>query len=186
MFIGTHKTIAENVYLTLATEKNIKLNRNLFIAGNIFPDLHIDYIKEKHYKCYCYDKVKNAIIELSQTKMTLKEFSFRAGIICHYLSDFFCYPHEQEWRCFQGNTKEHLIFEEKQQIITNNKIFVVKNNVTIKEFEDIYIDFFIEELLDEYRNSVDYSRDVSYAITASYKCVEAMLYRMFKENIITA
>lgn len=62
----------------------------------------------------------------------------------------------------------------------------MKNNITIKEFEDVYIDFFIEELLDEYRNSVDYSRDVSYAITASYKCVEAMLYKMFKENIIAA
>lgn len=186
MFVGTHKTIAENVYLNLLTEKNIKLNRNLFIAGNILPDLHVDYIKEKHYKCFCYENIKKAIIEMSNTKMTLKQFSFRAGIICHYLSDFFCYPHEQEWRYLQGNTKEHIVFEEKQSIITNNKIFLVNSPITIKEFEDIYVDFFIENLLDEYRNSVDYSRDVSFAVTVSYRFVEAVLYKMFKYNIIEA
>lgn len=184
MVLGTHRTIAENVYLTLLNEQNIKLNRGLFIAGNMFPDLHIDYIKEKHYKSFCYEKIREAIIDLSKTKMNLKEFSFRAGIICHYLSDFFCYPHEQEWRYLKGNTKEHIIFEEKQHRITNNKIFLVKCNLSIEEFEKLYIDFFIENLLDEYRNAIDYSRDVVFAITASYKCVEALLYKMFKHNII--
>lgn len=184
MFIGTHKTIAENVYLNLLSEKNIKLCRNLFVAGNIIPDLHIDYIKEKHYRCFCYENIKKEIIEMSNTRMTLKEFSFRAGIICHYLSDFFCYPHEQEWRYLQGNTKEHIIFEEKQNLLTNNKIFTVNSLITITEFEHKYVDFFVEYLLDEYRNSVDYSRDVEYAVTASYRCVEAMLLNLFKNNII--
>lgn len=184
MFIGTHETIAKNVYLTLATEKNVYLNRNLFIFGNVFPDLHVDYIKQKHYKNLCYDKIKSAIIEISNTKMTLAEFSFKAGIICHYVSDFFCYPHEQEWRYLQGNTKEHIQFENKQNIATRNKIFIAKTDIELKDIEDAYIDFFIENLLDEYRNSIDYSRDVLYAVTVSYHCVEKMLFNMFKKNII--
>ena len=184
MFIGTHRTIAENVYLNLVAEKNIKLNHNLFIAGNIIPDLHVDYIKQKHYKYICYENIKKAMIEMSNTKMTLKEFSFKAGIICHYISDFFCYPHEQEWHYLQGNTKEHIVFEEKQNLITNNKIFTVNKNISIKAIENAYIDFFVENLLDEYRKAVDYSRDVEYAVNASYRCVEAMLLKMFNKNII--
>ena len=75
-------------------------------------------------------------------------------------------------------------FENKQNLITRDKIFIVKNDIKLQKIENAYIDFFIENLLDEYRKSVDYSRDVLYAITASYNCVEQLLYKMFKENII--
>ena len=172
--------------MNLVLEKNIKLNKNLFVFGNIAPDLHIGFMKEKHYKKFCYEKLKENIIKLSQTKMTLKEFSFNAGIICHYLSDIFCYPHEQEWFCFKGNTKEHLFFEEKQSLLTNNKIFVADKNLEIKDFEMFYIDFFIESLLDEYKNSIDYSRDIKYAVNVAYTCVEKMLFKMFQQNVIVA
>ena len=184
MFVNTHRTIALNVHSVLWTERNIKLNLGMFVAGNMIPDLHVDYVKQKHYRSYCYEQIRAAIIELSNTRMTLPQFSYKAGIICHYLSDFFCYPHDQEWIWGKGNTKEHIAFEEKQYQLAKDKFFTIKKCANIKEFEELYIDFFVENLIDEYKHSVDYLRDVDFAVTASYNCVEALLIKMFSHNII--
>lgn len=186
MFVGTHKTIAENIYSLLIVEKNIRLNHNLFVYGNIVPDFKIDFIGERHYKSFCYEKVKANIIEMSNKQMTLAEFSYRSGVICHYISDMFCYPHEQEWRYGHGNTKEHIMFEDKQYAFMKNKIFVPGSRIMIDDFTNECIDLFIETLLAEYQNAVDYSRDMFFSVTACYNYIESLLFNYFKKNIVFA
>ena len=184
MFIGTHRTIADNVYSNLKWKHNITLNYNCFVFGNIAPDLKVDFIKEKHYPQFFYNKIKNAIIEMANTPMTLAEFSYKAGIICHYLSDMLCYPHEQNWRFWEENMAEHMLFEEKQFEISRHKIYTPKLVPDIKEFSEEYVDFFLQHLIDEYRKNIDYNNDVIWSITTCYKYVESSLFHMFKYNII--
>ena len=184
MFIGAHKTIAENVYTNLRWKHNILLSYNYFIWGNIAPDLKIDFINEKHYQQYFYDKLKAAIIDMADTPMTLAEFSYKAGIICHYLSDMFCYPHEQNWNYGGRNTIEHILFEEKQVEISKNKIYSIQFAPNIKEFTDEYVEFFLKYLINEYKKCIDYNNDMIWSITACYKYIESSLFHMFKYNII--
>ena len=177
MLIQTHKVIGESVLDALRDKQSIQLDRTRFILGNIVPDLHVDYIHQKHYSSQCYEKIKRAIMELPDKNLTLKQFSFRSGIICHYLSDFFCYPHDQEWHYGGGNTKEHIIFEEKQYQICKGNIIRPFERTEIETLTDEYLDLFLKNMLQEYHRSVDYSRDLSFALNASISCVRAMLER---------
>ena len=186
MFVGTHKIIGENVYSILAMEKNIYLNHKLFIYGNIAPDFSLDFIGERHYKSFCYDKVKEHIIDMSNRRMSLSEFSYKSGVICHYISDMFCYPHHQEWRYFGGNTKEHILFEDKQYTLVKHKNFNPNSNILIDEFTSECIDLFINTLLNEYQNAVDYSRDMQFSVTACYRYIESILLNYFRKNIVFA
>ena len=184
MFMNTHIVIAKNVYENLKTKKNIVLNKRTFIYGNIAPDFIPDFVNAHHYKEFCYDRIKHYMKEIATTKMTLSEFSYKAGIICHYISDIFCYPHNQSWRLFEEMAKEHIIYETKQQIQSKDFCYTIKDSISLKELEDEYIDFFIHNLLEEYKKIVDYNHDVKFSIIACYKYIEASLLQMFKYNLI--
>lgn len=99
---------------TLQTRLNIPLNRSEFIYGNVRPDIYPGFIA-RHTKDKFFAYVKSEIAELAQVNLAKsvnddKSYSFRLGILCHYLTDFFCYPHNG---CFHKSVLAHYIYEKR-------------------------------------------------------------------------
>lgn len=92
---------------------DIKLDTAGFMFGNIKPDYSSYFVTIPHFKDNAMDFVTSEINNLMQCRIKkhgrcTKKFSERLGVITHYLSDFFCYAHSNE---FGGNLLKHYIYE---------------------------------------------------------------------------
>ena len=95
MIIPTHRLIGENIYQSVLLNNKIRLDKRWLIWGSVLPDLMPKYMKQKHFFSVSYDYILNMIEKLynDSNNISMKEFSIRLGIITHYVSDFFCTPH---------------------------------------------------------------------------------------------
>jgi hypothetical protein len=182
LFITTHKIIAEHIYDAL-TYENININKNRLIIGNMIPDSHLDFINEPHYYDLCFDNVKDILIELTNSKMSIDTYSYKIGVICHYISDWFCYPHEQNWHFNQGDTKAHILYEKKEAKIAKNKIILPKD-IKIEKISDEYIRFFFDELLDEYKKAQSYERDLVFSVSVCNAILEKVFLDMSTKDLL--
>lgn len=114
MIVPTHRLIAHYVYNYIQLKAGIGLDKKWFTFGNVLPDVKPYYIKRKHFYCVSFDYVISLInsLENDMDRISMKEFSLRLGIISHYVSDFFCYPHNDR-AYFKGRLKEHMQYEYK-------------------------------------------------------------------------
>ncbi len=97
MFIRSHLKIAEAVIGAVEVHLPFKINGMAFRLGSILPDLmpaSPDHVIEKSF-----DYVASLIGELEPGKIITGNagmdgnFFIKLGIIAHYLTDYFCYVH---------------------------------------------------------------------------------------------
>lgn len=106
MQITSHIKIANFIYNRIDKNERKNINRFMFILGSIAPDLKI----AKHPKFKLY----NDSIELIKIKMTdidnmgKNKFSYRLGVIAHYITDYFCLAHNLQDTI---KTRTHLLYE---------------------------------------------------------------------------
>lgn len=115
MFVQSHKVMADWIYNFVEEHTDVSLNLLRFRAGNMSPDLPLYHSHLKHYKHQNFEYILNMIYELSRTNPnanvgTLKNYSYRLGMICHYICDYFCFPHHNR-RYFHDKLGEHLAYE---------------------------------------------------------------------------
>ena len=86
-----------------AKRNGVELNKGLYLLGNLLPDFNPYHKYVKHYKDYSLDYVHRLVngIDISN----LNEASFKLGILGHYLTDYFCYPHNNNMT-FKNDFKE--------------------------------------------------------------------------------
>lgn len=118
MIIPTHRLIGENIYKSVLLNNKIRLDKRWLIWGSVLPDLMPKYMKQKHFFSVSYDYILNMIEKLynDSNNISMKEFSIRLGIITHYVSDFFCTPHNDR-AYYHNHIKEHMQFETKLHLL---------------------------------------------------------------------
>lgn len=189
MFIPTHMLIANCVNKAIEDNNRFKLNSECFLYGNIKPDITPKFIAIPHYKDASFEYIMKMIASIEiQTLPTsakqLKSFSVMLGVINHYLTDYFCYAHNNK---SLDKFAPHMLYENKLAIkfystdlkrICNNSITAVSRN------HNQYIRDYVEFKHYEYMNikpsmnkdilySVEVCAAVSYLIV--YNCINNVL-----------
>lgn len=93
MILLTHKMIAEQVYERVTGLKSRKLDRDAFIRGNLLPDISSRYRKRSHYSASCWDLLESLAVDMDGLLCRTERGSEGMGVICHFISDFFCTVH---------------------------------------------------------------------------------------------
>ena len=133
MRLDMHHRIGKKVCNELK-ELGCHVNEKLFLLGNIFPDINHSYIWRRHDYQHSREYVRRKM-EILQKRPWL--FSFHLGVLTHYISDYFCYPHSSG---YDKGLVHHIIYEIRQKIPGR----VYKINLNIKAFTIEELDRFVK------------------------------------------
>lgn len=184
----THIIIANKVYDSLDQTKKSLIKKKNFIYGNIKPDLFSKYKLKKHYRKESYEIILDKIEKLSkinnleviQNKKYFCNFSQELGVICHFICDFFCVPHDERWE-FKHSMFIHIAYEKKLNFIAKDYLFKKNMKISlnscdnIRNFLDIiYANYKNDESLDTYRRDLEYSYNI--CLTIISKILDEIIY----------
>ena len=86
-----------------------------FLYGNLKPDLTGTYLTKRHYPSLMFEEVMEKIRTFSTSHEIGMEnersLSVDLGEICHYITDFFCFPHNDD--IYHRNLLHHYIYEKR-------------------------------------------------------------------------
>lgn len=184
----THVIIAKKIYNALDPQKKSIIKKKNFIYGNIKPDLASKYKLRKHYRKESYEVILEKIEKLSkinsldeiQKKKYFCNFSQELGVICHFICDFFCVPHDERWE-FKHSMFIHIAYEKKLNFIARKYSFEKNIDINLNSFDDvknflsaIYDDYKKDEYLDTYKRDLKYSYNICLIIIS--KILDEMIY----------
>lgn len=114
MNVLVHLMFAYHVRKIIKKDIGIKLNLLGFMVGNVIPDIRARFNSQPHYiDASLKYVVKSSHRLINNDEMISKDsylFSKKMGIINHYLSDFFCYPHQAHYK---EGLRRHMTYELK-------------------------------------------------------------------------
>jgi len=157
MRLVIHHKIGKKIFGELK-ELGYHVSENLFLLGNIFPDLNQSYIWCRHEYIHSREYTKKKIEKLKKSSML---FSFHLGVLTHYICDYFCYPHSP---AYDKGLIQHIIYEIQQK--APKKIY--KANLNIQAFTIEELDRFVK-WYENFRISFD-SDDSDLQIAAMVAC----------------
>ena len=181
MNIFAHITMGRYLYSYFKKNLNLELDKATFVRWNCLPDIAPSLLKLSHFKKDIYDLVMEKAEYLVQEGeyMGSREFSKQLGILCHFMSDFFCYAHAEY---FEGSKIEHLKYELKMQFYGYRRrgmlhaVDLISNAAEIDHSLALYEQ--INLLHDQYRQmEPSYGVDFIYSMTA---CVDLVMDMMLK------
>ena len=113
MNIFTHLYMAVRLKKTIEASIPIRLKTVSFLLGCIKPDISPKFDSIRHYKKdseeFLLEEIQSLLEDnIYEYEICRSGFSERLGIVVHYLSDFFCFAHTDE---FTGNILEHHKYE---------------------------------------------------------------------------
>lgn len=93
----------------------VTFDQTAFYYGNLKPDLTGTYLTKRHYPSLMFDEVMEKIRTFVE-KYTIyskngRELSTDLGEICHYITDFFTYPHNDD--IYHRSLLAHYIYEKR-------------------------------------------------------------------------
>ena len=189
MLMNTHKMLAKDFIYNMDSNKKDLINENHFIWGNIKPDCVSKYKFKKHYLDESLDMVIDKIqflaslsLEDIYKKYSENRFSQELGVICHFLCDFFCIPHNKRWEFKSANAmKEHVIYEKDLSKVA--KEFKIRKDIE-KNINSEEIRSYIIYLQEEYEKVMDYNNDLDFAYYVCQSVINMILDEvMINENI---
>lgn len=109
---ASHHAMGHLLYEAL-TAQGIKLDRELFVMGNLLPDYMPELILNPHFTLKCQREIHIFTEALAGQPVTRgeqlpPEYTLRLGILCHYLTDYFTFAHTPEFRL---GLKQHGAYE---------------------------------------------------------------------------
>jgi len=123
MRLEMHYKIAEKISGEF-NELGIRINRGLFHFGNFFPDLIHSYFWRPHEYAFSRAYIQKKMEELKKRPLFL---SFQLGVLTHYISDYFCYPHIREYN-------KGLLWHMKYEICQKAPEELMKISIKLKSF----------------------------------------------------
>lgn len=185
MMMKTHIIISKSLLENTDESKKFFLNESNFIYGNIKPDIISKYKLKKHYLIESYDMVRKKIEALSSLDLdklekyyTKAEFSQEVGVICHFLTDFFCVAHSERWE-FKHSMKIHVQYEHGLTKVA--KDYNILNERTQK-VEDV--DEFFDRLYKEYKANGNFEiNDLKYSTYMCNSITNYILDRILENTV---
>jgi len=110
----SHFAMAHLLHAALQ-KRGIFLNRIAFVYGNIAPDYTPAMWVAPHFSKHCSKMQAELLGELSQLPLSStgrigSEYSKKLGFMCHFLCDYFCFAHNDD---FSGGIKQHMSYEDE-------------------------------------------------------------------------
>jgi hypothetical protein len=177
--IIVHILFAVTVRRQLKSSLGISLSYPGFLYGNILPDISRKYRKHPHNIKDSLAHVVTSgrkILNLEE-KDNISDYTFarELGVINHYLSDFFCFPHNEDYK---GSKIMHLIYELIMTVRYKKglKLFRKMLNQQRDFLNPENLEIFIRDRNEHYKsiNSNDVN-DIGYALFAGIKLIECMI-----------
>lgn len=165
MLLTTHLKMALLIYENLDNDCKALLDLHAFRMGNIKPDFTKKLKSCPHTFEGSYEKI-TALIELlkNYSEINPYEFSEVLGIINHFISDYFCMPHNPKLRGI-GLIK-HMLYEKRLANIYRKMIKGKDKRLDIDDFENIDdIDTYIKKSYNNYLLQTSSAvNDICYAV----------------------
>ena len=120
----SHTRVANLLLAYVKSTYGVSFDENAFRYGNLKPDLTGTYLTKRHYPSIMFDEVMDKIRTFLK-KYTIeehngKDLSIDLGEICHYLTDFFCYPHNDD--IYNKSLLAHYIYEKRVALSLRRKL----------------------------------------------------------------
>lgn len=95
-----------------------------FVYGNLKPDLTGTYLTKRHNPSIMMDEVMEKIRVFTE-KYTIgavngRELSVDLGEICHYITDFFTFPHNDD--IYERNLLAHYVYEKRVALVIRRRM----------------------------------------------------------------
>jgi hypothetical protein len=110
------------------------LHEKTFLLGNFFPDLIHSYFWRPHEYHHSRTSLQKMIDGIKKRPIFL---SFRLGVLTHYISDYFCYPHSG---VYNKGIFRHIMYELRQTV--PEELF--RLNLNIRTFAVEELDRFVK------------------------------------------
>lgn len=106
----------------------VTFDQSGFLYGNLKPDLTGTYLTKRHNPSIMMDEVMEKIRVFTE-KYTIgpvngHELSVDLGEICHFMTDFFTYPHNDD--IYERNLLAHYIYEKRVALVIRRRMTEAK------------------------------------------------------------
>lgn len=175
MITNTHLLISKIIYNYCSEKLNVKLSKWHFAYGNIKPD----FVKDNSKYCHCMNESINMVREYSQeliySEMSIKRYSIILGMICHFICDYFCLYHTEEYK--NRNIFQHLIYEIVLhfvfiKLLICGKIKTIMNGDIVKKDVALIID----DVYQKYdKENKSFTKDITYAVSTAMAVTEVIV-----------
>lgn len=96
-------------------EAGIRLDKEMFVLGNLLPDYLPELILSPHFTAKCQREINVftgalAAQHVDRDGEIPAEYALRLGILCHYITDYFCFAHCRE---FGKTLAKHAVYEQE-------------------------------------------------------------------------
>lgn len=186
LLAGTHKVIAKNIIKSLDVNTKYLINDKNFIRGNLKPDNFSSYKFKKHYKDESFNMIVSKIhflASLSEQKIVNEygrnKFNQELGVVCHFVSDYFCLAHEERWE-FKRKFKTHVHYEMVLGRIS--KEYKYDSSCRNDDLDLCYVANFINSNLNEYVKLKGFESDIIFAQYVCNSIVQAVLKSVAKNT----
>ena len=92
-----HTTVASRLLDFVEQTEGVTFDRKAFYFGNLKPDLKGEYLTKRHYPSLMFEEVMQKIRDFVRnfciSAVNGARLSEALGEICHYVTDFFSFPH---------------------------------------------------------------------------------------------
>lgn len=111
MLVFSHLVMSQLIR-NAVSQNGYQLNEKSFRYGNVRPDLVSLVWHHSHRISDSFDFVLNQMSALLTTTLEddPKIYSRRLGVVCHYITDFFTFAHNDR---YDGNLSEHMRYEKE-------------------------------------------------------------------------
>lgn len=178
MLPSTHILIAKTAYQAVEELTGIKLNYSKFLKGSIYPDINLATLFLHHRISDTESIVEKNVnrlkdINIFEDSKKLDAFSFRMGIIIHFISDYFCKVHNEIWH---KNPIGHYIYEkELDKYYSKRKRFIINTDYSTCD-ENLCIENRLMEYVKSQNDNFRKKRksmkeDVAYSLKVSIACM---------------
>lgn len=102
----------------------VTFDQSGFVYGNLKPDLTGTYLTKRHNPSVMMDEVMDKIRAFT-AKYTIgpdngRELSVDLGEICHFMTDFFTYPHNDD--IYERNLLAHYLYEKRVALVIRRRM----------------------------------------------------------------
>ena len=106
----------------------VTFDQSGFVYGNLKPDLTGTYLTKRHNPSIMMDEVMEKIRAFTE-KYTIgpvngHELSIDLGEICHFMTDFFTYPHNDD--IYDRNLLAHYVYEKRVALVIRRRMTEAK------------------------------------------------------------
>lgn len=120
----SHTKVARILLDYIEETCGVTFDTSAFIYGNLKPDLTGTYLTKRHNPSVMYGEVMDMIRDFAE-KYTIgtsngHDLSVDLGVICHYVTDFFTYPHNDD--IYDRNLLAHYIYEKRTSLRISRRI----------------------------------------------------------------